>query len=156
MLAVKFSLLAVKFSSDVSHLLQLAVPQPQGAFAALTRCLQDEWIYLQCVIPGCSSLFSDLTNILMTSFLPALFGCEISSLKQKLFSLLVRFGGLGISVPTASTVDLYTASWHPTQVIVSAIKQACSFQISVHDDMVFAAWKAYQQLLDHTQMICFL
>ena len=35
-------------------------------------------------------------------------------------------------------------------MIVSAIKQVCSFQISVHDDMVFAAWKAYQQLLDHT------
>ena len=134
--------------SDVSHLSQLAVPQPQGAFAALTRCLQGEWVYLQRVIPGCSSLFSDLTNVLLTSFLPALFGCEISSLEQKLFSLPVRFGGLGISVPTASAVDLYTASRHATQVIVSAIKQACSFQISVHDDMVFAARKAYQQLLD--------
>ena len=45
---------------------------------------------------------------------------------------------------------MYTASRYATQVIVSAIKQACSFQISVHDDMVFAAWKAYQQLLDRT------
>ena len=86
----------------------------------------------------------------MTSLLPALFGYEISSLEQKLFSLPVRFGGLGISVPTASAVDLYTASRHATQVIVSAIKQACSFQISIHDDMVFAAQKAYQQLLDRT------
>ena len=39
--------------SDVSHLLQLAVPQPQAAFAALTRCFQGKWVYLQCVIPGC-------------------------------------------------------------------------------------------------------
>ena len=30
------------------------------------------------------------------------------------------------------------------------MKQAYSFQISVHDDMVFAARKAYQQLLDRT------
>ena len=141
--------------SDVSHLSQLAFPQHQGAFAALTRCLQSEWVYLQRVIPGCISLFSDLTNVLITSFLPALFVCEISSLEQKLFSLPVRFGGLGISVPTASAVDLYTASCHATQVIVSAIKQACSFQISVHDDMVFAAQKAYQQLLDHTHNYLF-
>ena len=35
-------------------------------------------------------------------------------------------------------------------MIVSAIKQACSLQISVYDDMVFAAQKAYQQLLDRT------
>ena len=48
--------------SDVSHLSQLAVPQPQAAFAALTKCLQGEQVYLQCVIPVCSSLFSDLTN----------------------------------------------------------------------------------------------
>ena len=36
--------------SDVSHLSQLAVPQPQAVFAALTRCFQGEWVYLQ---PGC-------------------------------------------------------------------------------------------------------
>ena len=141
--------------SDVSYLLQLAVSQPQAAFVALTGCLQGEWVYLQRIIPGCSSLFSDLINILMTLFLPALFGCEISSLEQKLFLLLVRFGELGISFPTASAVDLYNVSWNSTQVIVGAIKQACSFQISVHDDMVFAARKTYQQLLDLT-MIWFL
>ena len=55
--------------SDVTHLAQLAVCQPQVALAALTKCLQGEWVYLQCVIPGCGSLFSDLTDILRTSFL---------------------------------------------------------------------------------------
>ena len=40
-----------------------------------------------------------------------------------MFSLPVRFGGLSISVSTASAVDLYIASQHATQVIVSAIKQ---------------------------------
>ena len=136
--------------SDVIHLAQLAVPQPQAAFAALTKCLQGEWVYLQRVIPGCGSLFSDLTDILRTSFLPALFGCETTSLEQQLFSLPVRFGGLGLSVPTASAVDLFTASRHATQVIVGAIKQACQIQISVHDDMVFSAKKAYHQLLERS------
>ena len=87
--------------SDVTHLAQLAIPQPQAAFAALTKCLQGEWVYLQRVIPDCAPLFSDLTDVLRSSFLPALFGCEITSLEQQLFSLPVRFGGLGLSVPTA-------------------------------------------------------
>ena len=106
------------------------------------------FFYLQRVIPSCGSLFSDLTDLLRTTFLHALFGCEITSLEQQLFSLPVRFGGLGLSVPTASAADLFTASRHATQVIIGAIKQACQFQISVHDDMVFSAKKAYHQLLE--------
>ena len=80
----------------------------------------------------------------MTSFLPALFECEKSLLEQKLFSLSVKFGGLGIFVPIASAVDLYTAPWYAIQVIVGTIKQAYSFRISFFfDDMVFAAQKTY-------------
>ena len=102
--------------SDVAHLAQLAVPQLQAAFAVLTKCLQGEWFYLQCVTPDYASLFSDLTYILKSSFLPALFGCKITSLEQQLFALSVRFGGLSLSVPTASAVDLFTASQHATPI----------------------------------------
>ena len=76
-----------------------------------------------------------------------MFGCEIILLEQQLFSLPMRFGGLVLSVPTTSAVDLLTASQHATQVIVGVIKQACQFQICVHDDMAFSAQKAHQQLL---------
>ena len=85
--------------SDVTHLAQLIVPQSQMVFAALTKYLQGEWVYLQCVSPGCGSLFSDLTDILRTSFLPALFECEIISLEQQLFSLHMKLGRLGLSIP---------------------------------------------------------
>ena len=83
-------------------------------------------------------------------FFPGLFGCEITSLEQQLFLQPIRFGGLGLSVPTASAVDLFTASRHATRVIVGAIKQACQFQISVHDDIVFTAQKAYHQIYMET------
>ena len=130
------SVASTSVDPDVTHLVQLAVPQPQEAFATLIKCLQGEWVYLQCVNPGYGSLFSDLFDILKTSFLAAYFRCEITLLEQQLFLLSIRFGGLGLSVPTASTVELFTASQHATQVIVGAIKQARQFQISVHDDMV--------------------
>ena len=66
---------------------------------ALTKSLQCEWVYLQRVVSDCHSLFAPLENIIFSLFLPAMFGCEISSLEFELFSLPVRFGGLGILLP---------------------------------------------------------
>ena len=50
-------------------------------------------------------IVSDHTDTLQTSFLPALFGCEITSLEQLLFSLPVWFGGMCILVPTESAAE---------------------------------------------------
>ena len=47
-----FSCKIHQWVSDITYLAQLAVPQPQVAFATLTNCLQGEWVYLQRVIPG--------------------------------------------------------------------------------------------------------
>ena len=73
----------------------MAISQPQAAYAALTKC---EWIYLQRVIPDCDALFAPLENIIHSSFLPAMFGCEVSPLELELFSLPVRFGGLFLNI----------------------------------------------------------
>ena len=83
-------------------------------------------------------MFSNFTDILGTSFLPALFKCEIRNFTWAPLAF-TSYGGLGISVPTTSAVVLYAASQHATQVIVGTIKQACPFQISIHDYMVFLA-----------------
>ena len=66
--------------SDIQHLSCMAAPQPQAACAALSKSLQREWIFLQRVIPECYTLFLDLEKTLLSSFLPAVFGCEVSSL----------------------------------------------------------------------------
>jgi len=68
--------------SDFQHLSHMAAPQPQAAYAALSKSLQHEWIFLQRVIPECSTLFVDLEKTLLSSFLPAVFGCEVFSLEQ--------------------------------------------------------------------------
>jgi len=84
-----------------------------------------------------------------------MFGCEISSLEQRLFSLPVRLGGLGLDLPTVSANSLYAASRHATEVIVSAITVATPFEISVHDDLVFVAQRHYQKQLDAMQEALF-
>ena len=106
---------------DVHNLSQMAIPQPQAAYAALTKSLQCEWIYLQRVIPDCHALFAPLENIIHSSFLPAMFGCEVSPLELELFSLPVRFGGLGIPLPKHLATSLFNASRFATRVIVNSI-----------------------------------
>jgi len=68
--------------SDIQHLSRMAVPQPQAAYTALSKSLQHEWIFLQRVIPEFRTLLVDLERTLLSSFLPAVFGCEVSSLAQ--------------------------------------------------------------------------
>ena len=54
--------------SDIYHLSKMATPQPQAAYAAFTKSLQCEWIYLQRVIPDCHTLLAPLENAVFTSF----------------------------------------------------------------------------------------
>ena len=90
-----------------------------------------------------ASRHAELEEALLSSFLPAMFGCEIFSLDQRLFSLSVRLGGLGLDLPTVSAYSLYAASRHATEVIVSAIISATPFEPSVHDDQ-----RHYRKQLD--------
>ena len=132
--------------SDVRHLSEMAVPQPQAAFVALTKSLQCEWVYLQRVVLDCRSLFAPLENIISSLFLPAMFGCEISSLESELFSLPVRFGGLGILLPRLLANPLFAASRSATRAIVDSIRFVQGFELDVHDDLIVSAHRSYQQV----------
>ena len=49
-----------KVQTWVSHLLSLtavAEKEPQAAYDTLTRSLQNEWAFIQCVALGCDDLF---------------------------------------------------------------------------------------------------
>ena len=132
--------------SDVRHLSEIAVPQPQAAYVALTKSLQCEWVYLQRVVSDCRSLFAPLENIISSLFLPAMFGCEISSLESELFSLPVRFGGLGILLPRLLANPLFAASRSATRAIVDSIRFVQGFELDVHDDLIVSAHRSYQQV----------
>jgi len=82
--------------ADVLKLSKIAEKQPQAAFAALTKSLQCEWQFLQHVDPGCDGLFAPPDVVLTPTFVPAVFGCEVTPHEHLLFSLPVRFGGLGV------------------------------------------------------------
>jgi len=136
-----------KLVSSVRNLSEIAVSQPQAAYAAMTKSQQCEWIYLQCVLPNCATFFAPLEHTILTRFLPALFGCEVSQLEQQMFSLPVHWGGLGLSMPSVSASLNFSASQCATQVIVKAITNVHIFELDSHELMLFEARKEYQRLL---------
>ena len=54
----------------------------------MTKSLQCEWIYLQCVIPDCGTLFAPLEHTILTRFLLVLFSGEVSQLEHQMFLFL--------------------------------------------------------------------
>ena len=129
--------------ADVKCLSKIAEKQPQAAFAALVKSLQCEWQFLQRVIPNCANHFAPLDDVLTSTFLPAVFGCEVTPRERLLFSLPVRFGGLGVFQPQCTAEFAFSASRDATQVIVQALHGLRSFEVDRHVETVFRAHKDF-------------
>ena len=54
---------------------------------------------LQRVLPNCDASFAPLRDVINKRFWPSVFGGQISTTEQHLFSLPNRFGGMGIFDP---------------------------------------------------------
>ena len=80
--------------ASVDKLSTAAESQPQAAYAALSKSLQFEWSYLQRVLPNCDASFAPLRDVINKRFWPSVFGGQISTTEQHLFSLPTRFGGM--------------------------------------------------------------
>ena len=61
-----------KWVKDVKCLSQIAVTQPQAAFATFTTSLQCEWNDLQQVLPDGGTMFADVEQTLAHRFWPAI------------------------------------------------------------------------------------
>jgi len=65
-----------KWVGHVKVLSDVAVTQPQLAYAGFTKSLQHKWAFLMCVIPGCGPLFLELEHVIQHDFLPTVFDME--------------------------------------------------------------------------------
>ena len=113
------SMKAEQWESYVRMLTLVASDHPQEAYIALTKSLQNEWLYLQRVTPNCGHLFQPVEDSLSSVFIPALIGHNVSSRDRTLFSLPVRFGGLNIRNPTVNAESLYNTSREATKYSVT-------------------------------------
>lgn len=60
--------------------------QPQAAYAAFPKSLQNELSYIQRVVPDCESPFHEIEHVLANDLLPTIFGCEVSQAESEVFT----------------------------------------------------------------------
>jgi len=87
--------------------------------------------------------FAPLDVVLTSTFLPAVFGCEVTPRERLLFSLPVQFGGLGVYCSHYTAVFCFSASRDATQVIVQALHGLRSFEVDHHGETVIHAHKDF-------------
>ena len=121
-----------EWEQHVNLLCDLAKDQPQAAYVALTRSLQNEWSFLQRVVPHCGHHFQWVENALACNFIPSLLCHVTTPIDCDLFSLPVRHGGLGISNPTTTADSLYSTSIRATQLLCNAVRGHCTYSLSDH------------------------
>ena len=126
----------------------IAAAQPQLAYVAVARSLQHEWTFLLRVLQDCGALFRNLEIALASSFLPAIFGVEVSSVERDLFSLPLRMGGLGISNPVSTASHCYSLSTQSTTSLVTFITGASVFELDNHIATVSLAKDHYRASLN--------
>ena len=133
--------LVTKWISLIDHLTQVAKEQPQAAYSALTRSIQNKWQFIQRLVFDCESCFDLLELRIATSFLPTIFGCEISSDERNVFSLPTRLGGLNILNPTKTGQFSYTLSRGSTEVLVQSLKGLTDFTFDLHFETISTVHK---------------
>ena len=86
--------------------------------AAYTHGQSNKWVYLAGVVEDCHEHFGTLESALRDKLLPAICGHQASDIKRDLFSLLCRFGWLGLYRPPAVAAEIYQAATNVTKPLV--------------------------------------
>ncbi len=121
------------WAESVTRLGDLAIKQPQDAYAALTKSLAFEWLFLQRVVPNCGPQFAPLEEAIAEKFLPKLFGVEVSIQDRGLYELPIRFAGLGIPNPVITADAAHQTSRKCAEYLATSIRnQATSFDVGAH------------------------
>ena len=77
------------------------------------------------------------------TFLPAIFGCEVTPCECLLFSLPVCFCGFGVFHPQFTAKLAFSASRDATGVIIQALHGSRSFEVNHHKETVLHAHKDF-------------
>ena len=106
---------------DIEELAEIALEEPQIAFAAFIKGLSHRWTYVMRTIPDIEHMLVPLEEALSTILIPALLGRDISQLEREIIELPIRCGGLGIYNPVKSCKREYTSSKAVTQPLADLI-----------------------------------
>jgi hypothetical protein len=121
------------WTSAVTDLAFAALSHPQTAFAGLQKSLQHEWQFIQRVIEDIGDCFFDLEEAITDIFLPALYGESLKDCdyRRKLSALPVKYAGLAIPDPSATSEENFEASTLVCSHLLAAFRGVEPF--SSHD-----------------------
>ena len=112
-----------KWVEDVAVVAKIAADEPQAALSAYTKSICHRWVFVQRTIKDIGHLFQPLEDCIRDKLIPALVGRAVSDVERQIFSLPVRYGGLGIANPTECADREYEASCSITNQLASLILQ---------------------------------
>ena len=106
---------------SLNILSEVAKKQPQAAYVAVSKSLQNEWSYLQRIHPDCDELFNPLRTALINHFIPSLIGNPITEIEFQIFEKPTRMAGLGIRDPVNNSIQAFNTSLESTKILSTSI-----------------------------------
>ena len=104
-----------EWCKEMNRLSALAKTQPHAAFSAYIHGKQHKFTYFLQTTEGMNELIKPLDDIIMNTFLPAIFGETLSPQEKGLFALSIQEGGLGIEELSIKAPKEYEISKKVTQ-----------------------------------------
>ena len=117
----------------VGKLSHIAKKDPQAAFIAISKSLQNEWTYLQRVLKSNEETFQSLKDVIALHFLPEICGFELHNFEADILLQPTRFGGVGIRDPVKTASSAYKSSYEASAVLRNAITTGGIIDIQDHN-----------------------
>ena len=95
---------------ELTMLADIAKSQPHAAHAGFTHGYMHKFSFLCRTIPNIENQLQPLENCIRLHLIPALTGRSPSNVERSLLGLPPRLGGMGITNPTTTSTQEYTAS----------------------------------------------
>ena len=116
------------WSSEIATLSNIALSQPQAAYAAYTHGVTSRWLYLSRTCPDTSKAFERLEQVIRLNLIPSLTGkTALNDFERNMLALLIRHGGLGIADPSLISSSSYQASIAVSSPITNLILDQCQW-----------------------------
>ena len=117
-----------EWKAELQELAKIAITEPQCAYFGFITSLSKKWLYLSRTTPKIAEYLQPLEKAISEIFIPALVGRNITPLERQIFSLPVRFGGMGILDPQKMADFEYMSSLDITTLLrIAIINQETDF-----------------------------
>ena len=103
-------------------MVEIAATQPQAAYSALVKSIQNRWMYISRTTENIGYLLQPIEDILRHELIPAITGRQaISDAERRMFALPTRLGGLGIDILPELADRLHSSARKVTEPLKNSI-----------------------------------